>query len=371
MKAQITAQMEAQITAQIKTTILTKNFDVFSYQMMREINTLPLLKITKEEDLQSSVLIIIEVPNDALTLQQLLRERNVTFSQVVSLFEAIDSLIESLKSYLIPVEELCLNEAHIYYNHTRQQWLFLVMPSIETPLFIEKTVDEQQRRLLKTIICHESQPVPFTLNAFNHFIIDYSMLPIVWLKQIERHTITETSNMQRKKKSNGLFQKKTEPKSSLKSKDVSYKREKRPSWLKRLMHKPPKKNVQEPLQRHVLQSRDQPSNKSILNAPTPVLKETVKLSKYPCLMCYKTHERYYLYYDYLYIGRGEQCHIRLHDDMISQKHASIQYIKPHYILKDENSKNGVYVEGERLTNAHTLKNGDAVQIGNLEFIFVT
>ena len=355
----------------MKIPIINENFDDFSYQMMHEINIFPLLKITRDETAQSVVTLTIDVPNNLQPLAVLLRDKAIMFPQIIKLFEAINTLIESLKSYLISTEQLCLNPAHVYYDNVHDEWLFLALPLKHTPLFMEKTLDEQQRLLLKMIICHESQPIPFTLSEFKSFIADYSVLPMVWLKKVEMHTLEATSIKQKKialkKHSHKKIALSTHANDIHKiASTFAF-----PSWLQLTKRKLKNQNIEESLQLSTSQNYNHPLRESIIQPSPATLKDTIKLSKYPCFMCLKTHARYYLYYDHLYIGRGEQCHIRLLDDMISQKHASIQYIKPHYVLKDENSKNGVYVEGERLVNPYTLKNGDAVRIGNLEFVFIT
>jgi len=325
----------------MKLHITQENLDEFSFQMMQEITTLPALTITRDQTMQPLITLSIDAPINAQTLTVMLRDKTIKFSHIIKLFEAIDMLIESLKAYLISAEQLILNSTYIYYDISQKQWLFLVLPLKEMPIFIADTIDEQQRLLLKLLLCHESQPIPYTSNDFKAFVTDYSVLPTVWLKKLEMHTMASSSVHQPASRKKKIFQ-------------VLH------SWLQKKNALKVGENLNNELAR---------GNKQVKTA-FPALKETIMLSKYPCFMCLKTHERYYLYYDHLYIGRGEQCHIRLFDEMISLKHASVLYTNSQHILKDENSKNGVYVEGERLSNVHILKNGDAIRLGNLDFIFI-
>lgn len=62
------------------------------------------------------------------------------------------------------------------------------------------------------------------------------------------------------------------------------------------------------------------------------------------------------------IGRSEAAEVYLDDDGVSRRHASIvQYDKSH-ILKDLDSTNGTFVNGEPI-HARALTNGDRIQVG--------
>jgi diguanylate cyclase (GGDEF)-like protein len=62
------------------------------------------------------------------------------------------------------------------------------------------------------------------------------------------------------------------------------------------------------------------------------------------------------------IGRSEQAEICIDDDGISRRHASIVCYDSTVILKDLDSTNGTFVNGEPV-RAKTLTNGDRVQLG--------
>jgi len=69
------------------------------------------------------------------------------------------------------------------------------------------------------------------------------------------------------------------------------------------------------------------------------------------------------------IGRAERCHIRLKDDFVSELHAVIKVETDKYIIWDLGSANGTQVNGEALTSARELKDGDRIVIGKQKFVF--
>ncbi len=72
------------------------------------------------------------------------------------------------------------------------------------------------------------------------------------------------------------------------------------------------------------------------------------------------------------VGRGEGCGVQmLHDPEISRGHCSIQRQNDKsYVLIDENSRNGTYVNGARVVNEELLlHDGDRIAIGQTTFVF--
>jgi pSer/pThr/pTyr-binding forkhead associated (FHA) protein len=68
-----------------------------------------------------------------------------------------------------------------------------------------------------------------------------------------------------------------------------------------------------------------------------------------------------------FIGRGEDCHLRPQSDLISRHHSAIIIEEGHAIIRDLKSRNGTVVNGEKITGDVTLKQGDIVKVGPLEF----
>jgi pSer/pThr/pTyr-binding forkhead associated (FHA) protein len=67
------------------------------------------------------------------------------------------------------------------------------------------------------------------------------------------------------------------------------------------------------------------------------------------------------------IGRSDECHLRPRSDVISRRHCSIVVDATGVTLRDFGSKNGTYVNDERVKGSRELKMGDVLKIGPLEF----
>jgi pSer/pThr/pTyr-binding forkhead associated (FHA) protein len=70
------------------------------------------------------------------------------------------------------------------------------------------------------------------------------------------------------------------------------------------------------------------------------------------------------------IGRNRDAAIPLRDRMLSRHHSVLMYVRNSgFHLLDLNSMNGSYINGERLENRASLKDGDFLRVGNTEFFF--
>ncbi|HEX6766774.1 MAG TPA: GGDEF domain-containing protein [Polyangiaceae bacterium] len=63
------------------------------------------------------------------------------------------------------------------------------------------------------------------------------------------------------------------------------------------------------------------------------------------------------------IGRAENSRLFINSDLVSRHHATIARIAGRYVLKDEGSTNGTFVNDQRLTEPRALDDGDTVKIG--------
>ena len=71
------------------------------------------------------------------------------------------------------------------------------------------------------------------------------------------------------------------------------------------------------------------------------------------------------------IGRAPECEVQLDVRWVSRQHAFIRMEGAHYVLEDAGSKNGVFVNGQRVLSPCTLEDGDRIQVApGLELIFV-
>lgn len=62
------------------------------------------------------------------------------------------------------------------------------------------------------------------------------------------------------------------------------------------------------------------------------------------------------------IGRDERCELVISDRLVSRRHARIRLDGAHYLLEDLHSKNGTFVNGREISEAHSLEDGDEIQI---------
>jgi hypothetical protein len=68
--------------------------------------------------------------------------------------------------------------------------------------------------------------------------------------------------------------------------------------------------------------------------------------------------------DLLTLGRDPNNVIVINDPQISRQHARITHQGGRMVLEDIGSTNGTFVNGMRLTNPHTLANGDVIGLGD-------
>ncbi|MEQ8847837.1 FHA domain-containing protein [Botrimarina sp.] len=67
------------------------------------------------------------------------------------------------------------------------------------------------------------------------------------------------------------------------------------------------------------------------------------------------------------IGRSKECALRAGSEAISRKHCELKVTDSGVTVEDLGSRNGTYVNDEKVEGAYTLSNGDRLRIGPLEF----
>ncbi len=67
------------------------------------------------------------------------------------------------------------------------------------------------------------------------------------------------------------------------------------------------------------------------------------------------------------IGRGEDCHLRPNSDAISRHHCVIVTSENEVIVRDLKSRNGTFVNEEKVAEEAVLLNGDILRVGPLQF----
>lgn len=71
------------------------------------------------------------------------------------------------------------------------------------------------------------------------------------------------------------------------------------------------------------------------------------------------------------IGRATDCEIHVPVRWVSRQHARLQYRNGRFVLEDGGSKNGVFINGERVVKPESLEDGDVIQLApGLELIYV-
>ena len=70
----------------------------------------------------------------------------------------------------------------------------------------------------------------------------------------------------------------------------------------------------------------------------------------------------------LSIGRSREADIPLLDDRVSRVHCGIRLSEGEFYLKDLKSRNGTFVNGQRVEDTVKLKPGDRIQVGSTVFV---
>jgi pSer/pThr/pTyr-binding forkhead associated (FHA) protein len=68
-----------------------------------------------------------------------------------------------------------------------------------------------------------------------------------------------------------------------------------------------------------------------------------------------------------FIGRAEDCNLRPHSDLVSRHHCVVMVEEGFVAVRDFNSKNGTFVNNERISGETELKSGDHLKVGQIEF----
>jgi len=66
------------------------------------------------------------------------------------------------------------------------------------------------------------------------------------------------------------------------------------------------------------------------------------------------------------IGRGEEAHLRSSSDLVSRQHCAIRVRDGKVTIEDLKSRNGTYVNGQKIKGVHIAKPGDKLRVGRLQ-----
>ena len=67
------------------------------------------------------------------------------------------------------------------------------------------------------------------------------------------------------------------------------------------------------------------------------------------------------------IGRGEEAHLRPSSDLVSRHHCALKLENGSVVISDLGSRNGTFVNGEKIESPHVARVGDTLRIGRLQF----
>lgn len=67
------------------------------------------------------------------------------------------------------------------------------------------------------------------------------------------------------------------------------------------------------------------------------------------------------------IGRDEESDFRPPSDLVSRQHCAININGNTVTIEDLNSRNGTFVNGDKITGKHVARPGDSLRIGGLLF----
>jgi pSer/pThr/pTyr-binding forkhead associated (FHA) protein len=67
------------------------------------------------------------------------------------------------------------------------------------------------------------------------------------------------------------------------------------------------------------------------------------------------------------IGRGDECQLRPNSDLVSRNHCVVLVGSDGAVIRDLQSRNGTFVNHERITGDRQLQSGDRLTIGQLSF----
>jgi hypothetical protein len=69
------------------------------------------------------------------------------------------------------------------------------------------------------------------------------------------------------------------------------------------------------------------------------------------------------------IGRATNCNLTIDDALLSREHAAVRVGEDRVTVRDLGSRNGTYVNGERIEDDVELHDGDRIKVGTTEMIF--
>lgn len=73
--------------------------------------------------------------------------------------------------------------------------------------------------------------------------------------------------------------------------------------------------------------------------------------------------------DRITIGRSDDSTLVVRDPVASRLHALVEQVDGRWLIRDLSSRNGTYVNGERVVSDRVLRSGDEVRLGETRIVF--
>lgn len=288
--------------------ILSKSdFLSFDFDMIRHIKSQMLQKIELATPLHSDYIhLIYQSSGEYVTVAGLLNSGFYAFDTLLIFMESLYSLKTLCEEFLLDFDKIDFHPKAIYYDAHNKNYLYRYLP-YEDRLNHHSLLD-----LLQHVGIENTQLFPGN-NTLG------------WLKhsQLSLDQFTDTLKKIRKEPE--------EKKSPF-------------SYFKRRIKSPP-----ESIQTSMTQHRK--------HLPTLTNKSNPE----------ETHT---LYFDFSTVGRSASSNIFIQCATVSKKHAIIVKEETTYHIQDLNSTNGTYLNGLLLNGKSKIVNGDILQFGDKEFIFL-
>lgn len=95
-----------------------------------------------------------------------------------------------------------------------------------------------------------------------------------------------------------------------------------------------------------------------------------KKGAYLMLLGDEEKDKIYPIRESLSVGRDRYSDIRLDYNFVSKNHFIIEEDSGEYYLSDLGSKNGTYVNGNKIDDEVILEDGDIIELNDIKFVFV-
>lgn len=297
-----------------KVVFLKDDFIEFDYNMVLSSNMNHLQSYDDLKVLDDQVYVLyFKFYTDFNSVYDLIKMKQFSESLFNSLLGQIENLEKELESYLLNMKKINFDPAYILYDEVKQRFLFRYLPSKYQDFSYDVLA-------LCRFIAFETPLIDFEQ------LKDASAFSVSKFKDL-RIPKVHKKNQNHRKNQLDIF-----------------------TWWRK------------PRNGH-----DASSALSGSSAPPP---NTTQRMNYPLLFDKSNPDQSIkVFFDINIIGREETANIRIDDASVSRQHAQLIHQKNQFKLIDLNSTNGTFVNQEHI-DEKVIVNGDIIQIGNKEFIFI-